>query len=286
MRPRHGAGGDHRSTAGKSVGRDTEWAADRPEWAETWKLSLNATKCKTMSVTLKRNPVQYAYAVRGTMLERLDKMRDLGVILDSKLTFTAHVDSAVSKARRALGVLMRSFQFCHGQNGLLNETAVITAYCANVRSILEYGSQIWSGAAKTHLERIEHVQHKFLLWLAYRTEAGRQIRDLYYDALLALFRLPSLKLRRYQHDILFFHSVLQGRCDSMYLLGCFSIRVPHRTTRYRATFHEPIARVNTVKNGLFCRLPRHVNDLITRCPHIDLFCDSKSVVALNVISAN
>ena len=76
---------------------------------ETWKLSLNATKCKTMSVTLKRNPVQYSYAVRGTMLERLDKMRDLGVILDSKLTFTAHVDSAVSKARRALGVLMRSF---------------------------------------------------------------------------------------------------------------------------------------------------------------------------------
>ena len=90
------------------------------EWAETWKLSLNASKCKSMSVALKRNPVQYAYTVRGTVLEKLDSMRDLGVILDSKLAFSAHVDSVVSKSRRALGVLMRSFQCCHGQNGLLN----------------------------------------------------------------------------------------------------------------------------------------------------------------------
>ena len=48
-----------------------------------------------MSVTLKRNPVQYAYTVPGTVLEKLDSMRDLGVILDSKLTFGAHVDSVV-----------------------------------------------------------------------------------------------------------------------------------------------------------------------------------------------
>ena len=59
-----------------------------------------------MSFTLKRKPVQYAYTVRGTILERPDTIRDLGIILDSKLTFTAHVASAVSKARRALGVLM------------------------------------------------------------------------------------------------------------------------------------------------------------------------------------
>lgn len=248
------------------------------EWAETWKLSLNASKCKNMSVTLKRNPVQYAYTVRGTALEKLDTMRDLGVILDSKLTFAAHVDCAVSKARRALGVLMRSFQFCHGQNGLLNEKAVMSAYCANVRSILEYGSQIWSGAAKTHLERIEHVQYKFLLWLAHRTETGRQARDLSYDALLALYGLPSLSFRRRQHDILFFHSILQGKCDSMHLLSSFPIRVPSRSTRSRDTFYEPVARVNAVKNGMFCRLPRLVNEFIARCPHADLFCDSKSEV--------
>ena len=69
-----------------------------------------------------------------------------------------------------------------------------------------------------------------------------------------------------------------------YLLGCFSIRVPSRATRHRAAFYEPVARVNTVKNGLFCRLPRLANDLMARCPQIDLLCDNKSVIVRNVRS--
>ena len=248
------------------------------DWAETWKLALNASKCKTMSLTLKRNPVQYVYTVRGTVLEKLDTMRDLGVMLDSKLTFSPHVDSVVSKARRALGVLMRSFQLCHRQNGLLNEKAIMAAYIANVRSILEYGSQIWAGAASTHLDRIERVQHKFLLWLAHRTATGRQARDLSYDALLDLFKLQTLASRRQQHDIVFLHNIIQGRCDSMYLLSRFSIRVPSRSTRYRAAFFEPVARVNTIKNGMFCRLPRLTNDFLVRCPTVDMFCDGKATI--------
>ena len=178
---------------------------------------------------------------------------------------------------------MRSFQFCHGKNGQLNEGAVMAAYFANVRSVLEFGSQIWSGAAKTHLDRIERVQHKFLLWLVHRTANRRMSSDLSYDGLLALFKLPSLTSRRLQHDITLLYSIIRSRCDSMYLLSCFSIRVPSRTTRYRASFFEPVARVNSVKNGMFCRLPRLANDFIARCPHVDLFHDSRSVVMKSVI---
>ena len=35
-----------------------------------------------MSVTLKRNPVRYVYTVDGTVLEKVDTMRDLGVLLE------------------------------------------------------------------------------------------------------------------------------------------------------------------------------------------------------------
>ena len=76
-------------------------------------------------------------------------MRDLGVLLDEKLTFGEHVDAAVRKANRALGVLMRSFQTGKGGKSLrcINVKAVLAAYCANVRSILEYASVVWGGAA-------------------------------------------------------------------------------------------------------------------------------------------
>ena len=78
-------------------------------WSETWKLKLNPAKCKTITFTL-RKPVQYDYVVHGVTLERVSVMRDLGVLLDSKLTFGPHVDGVVRCANRALGLYLRSLQ--------------------------------------------------------------------------------------------------------------------------------------------------------------------------------
>ena len=46
--------------------------------------------------------------------------------------------------------------------------AILSTYFANVRSILEYCSVVWSGAARTHIQRIERVHgrsfwHGFVL---------------------------------------------------------------------------------------------------------------------------
>ena len=43
-------------------------------------------------------------------IENVHEMRDLGVILDEKLTFSTHVDAVLKKGNRALGLLIRSFQ--------------------------------------------------------------------------------------------------------------------------------------------------------------------------------
>ena len=84
----------------------------------------------------------------------------MGVILDRKLTFSHHIDNIVMRANRALGLLIRSLQ-AGRRNTMYDKRAIVAAYCANVRATLEYCSVIWSGAAKSHTERIERVQHKF-----------------------------------------------------------------------------------------------------------------------------
>ena len=94
----------------------------------------------------------------------------LGVILDAKLTFRDHVDVVVSKANRMLGLLMRSMQLsARARMPTFDHRAVLCAYHAHVRSILEYGSVIWGGAAVTHLARLERLQHRFLMWLGAKT---------------------------------------------------------------------------------------------------------------------
>ena len=125
------------------------------------------------------------------VLEHVDQIRDLGIVIDSKWTFVQHVDHVVKRANRALGLLMRSFQ-TDVRPGMFRTSAILKAYFANVRSLLEYGSVIWTGAAETHTARIDRVQHKFIMWLLSHTSSGNA-PSLSYENLLHHFRLPSLK---------------------------------------------------------------------------------------------
>ena len=140
-------------------------------WSKSWHLKLNPIKCKTMTFTLRTSPIVFPYLLDGHQLERCHQMRDLGVKLDSKLTFAPHVDEVVAKANRMLGLLIRSMQTAPCMRGSkFDHRPVMTAYCAHVRSIIEYGSVIWSGAADSHLARLKRLQHRLLMWMAGRTQ--------------------------------------------------------------------------------------------------------------------
>ena len=114
------------------------------------------------------------------------------------------------------GLMIRSFQT--GTNGSrFNRSAVMAAYFANVRSILEYGSVIWTGAAKTHTVRVDRVQHKFLMWLQSHTASGH-CPSLSYPDLLNHFKIPTLSSRRIQHDLMFIRNIFRCRLTAGHAL--------------------------------------------------------------------
>ena len=61
------------------------------DWSNKWLLKLNILKCKTFffgrNINKKKN---YTHSLQGTQLERLEHMKDLGVIFDSELNFVQH----------------------------------------------------------------------------------------------------------------------------------------------------------------------------------------------------
>ena len=165
---------------------------------------------------------------------------------------------------------------------LSNRKAIVSTYCANVRSVLEYCSVIWGGAAKVHLKRIERVQHKFLLWLCSRCRVTNVSFE--YAELLRYFGMNTLAARRVQHDLMFMRNIQNQSVDSSFLLGCFPLAAPTRTLRAQVLFHVPHGRVNTVLSGMFCRLPRSCNTFLDRCRNVDVWalrvCQyKKSVIA-------
>ena len=241
------------------------------QWSTTWQLRLNPAKCKTLSLTLRTKPITGVYTIAGASVERVHEMRDLGVVIDEKLTFGAHVDAVVKKANRALGLLIRSYQT--GKNGRslydVNPRLIISTYCANVRSILEYGCVIWGGAANTHLKRMEKNQHKFLIWLCARCRIQNVTLD--YENLLRHFGLASLAARRLQYDIRLLRNIHNNKIDSSFLLESFPLVAAPHVLRTRVLFHVPHARVNTVKNSMFVRVPRHCNEFLNSARSVDIW---------------
>ena len=250
-------------------------------WSASWGLTLNPTKCKSFTMTLRRAPVQTSYCIAGIQLDHVSEIRDLGVILDSKLTFAPHISNIVCRANRSLGLLIRSFQVAT-TSSKFNRIAVQAAYFANVRSILEYCSVVWAGAANSHTVRVDRVQHKFLIWLLSWTSSG-YAHSLSYDCLLAHFKLPSLSSRRIQHDLLFLRNISRQKVDCQILLESFPLHVPARSTRNATLFAVPRARVRTVESGMFSRLAKSMNAFLRGTPAADVFNDSAGVFKNQVL---
>jgi len=82
------------------------------KWAEIWKMSFNVTKCHFVRFTNKRHVIKHIYHINNHELKESDVMKYLGVIVDNKLTWSAHTDYTISKANGTLRILARNFKNC------------------------------------------------------------------------------------------------------------------------------------------------------------------------------
>jgi hypothetical protein len=77
------------------------------------KCYLNAGKCKSISFRRNMRPIEFIYSVNGTALERVDEIKDFGVIMDGRMSFLPHIEAIISKSSRMLGFIERiSREFC------------------------------------------------------------------------------------------------------------------------------------------------------------------------------
>ena len=79
--------------------------------------------------------------------------RDLGVLVDSQLTFKDHISQAVAKSNKLLGIIRRSFVH-------LDEDTIRLLFRGIVRPVLEYGQAVWSPFKLGEQRRLESVQRR------------------------------------------------------------------------------------------------------------------------------
>ena len=88
-------------------------------WSVRWGLTLNPSKCKSFTITLRRAPVRTPYFIDVTRLEHVGEVRDLGITLDTKLTFAPHVGNVVSRQTEVLA-------YCFGHSKPVSDARTST----------------------------------------------------------------------------------------------------------------------------------------------------------------
>lgn len=171
-------------------------------WAERNHLPLNLLKTKHVMFSRKTNPLMSDYKICSKLITTVTTIKDLGVVLDSKLYFVENINNIVSKARRNLGLMKwmcRMFD---------NVDTCVLLYKALVRSHLEFCTVVWNSNRAYTSDLIESVQNRFLNWIKYKFhyiygDTSRQ-------ALSVQLNTPSLSSRRTYFDLLFFHRNLHN----------------------------------------------------------------------------
>lgn len=222
-------------------------------WCEDNKLYLNAKKCCFISFCRRPVKIETNYSLDGQNLEYVSTVKDLGVILDEKLTFKDHISAVSIKGSKMLGFITRNCRYFSVESTRL-------VYCSLVRSILEYGSVVWSPFAQVHSDSLEKVQHKFLRVCAFRSAC--RIPDHDYGAIERQLALPPLRKRRNMFGSVFILKLLHGLTDCPPLLGQIGLSVPHyQGLRGRASFSVPFHRTSYGINSPLHRYMTFLNKL-------------------------
>jgi hypothetical protein len=173
-------------------------------WSEKWLMKLNIDKCKIMTVTRSKKIIEYKYgfATNGGFveLERVDNMKDLGVIFDSDLSFKNHIYEKINKAYQMIGIINRNFRDLHKETFLL-------LYKSIVRSHIEYANSVWNPYKKSLIEDIEKVQKR-------ATKMVKGLNKMSYIQRLKNLGLPTLKLRRSRGDMIEVYKIVTNKYDS------------------------------------------------------------------------
>jgi len=216
------------------------------EWSAEWQLPINIKKCSVLTINRSESHKTLTasnYYLDGSPLVKSTSVMDLGIKINSDLSFQSHIGSIVSKARQRVGVLFRGFHT--RQVSFLKK-----AYITYIRPLLEYNSNIWNPTHVYLIDLMENVQRAF-------TKRVKALSQLSYIERLGIFSLESLELRRLRYDLVQYYKILNN-LTPLNPAVYFNLHYPPTSARDPSPLIlKPIRYTNKVLSG--CFFYRHID---------------------------
>ena len=171
------------------------------QWSHIWQLQLAPEKCQVFSIAGRRKrKTNHEYSINGQTLQQVDRVKDLGIMMDPSLKFASHIDTITHKAAAVSWMIRASFSS-------RDQDVLKLAFCTYVRPILEYCSPVWNPHHKYLIDRVEKIQKRF-------TKSIPSVAKYPYMERLRHLKLMTLERRRLLADLTFCFKLLNGFADS------------------------------------------------------------------------
>jgi hypothetical protein len=144
-------------------------------WAADNKIEFNDKKSKVLSISRKRNDNREVYVyLNHKRLDQNEGMKYLGIYLDSKFNFNAHIDHTVAKSITLINMLARTAKLQWG----LGHKALKTIYEGAVVPVLTYRAPIWVDALQKNKNLTKYKRIRRLM----NIKIPKAYRAISYDA--------------------------------------------------------------------------------------------------------
>jgi hypothetical protein len=188
-----------------SLASELSIALERIEvWCQEWQLNLAIDKCSVLLLGPRPDGMSRVdYKLYNESLNYCQSIKDLGVVIDCRLSFNEHISIIARKALIRCKLILKCF--CSRNVDLL-----VKAFITYVRPLLEFGSSVWSPHHQYLISKLEKVQRFF-------TKRIPGMWNLSYEQRLASLKLHSLEIRRKLSDLSLCYKLVNGNTVDTYL---------------------------------------------------------------------
>ena len=218
------------------------------KWTETWQMKLNNSKCVVLTCSRLVSTIITDYTIGDNNLHRVNQHHYLGILFDSKMSFSPHISNAVTKATRTLNFIRRNLFKCSPQTKSL-------AYTSLVRPLLEYGAAVWDPYLQKDIHNIEMVQRRAARWVNSDYRHNSSV-----SSMLTNLQWPSLEHRRQCTRLKLFYNIVH-QASVLKLPNYFSTTTYPTRHHHHLHFEIPFTRCNNYKYSFYPRTLRDWNNL-------------------------
>ena len=220
-------------------------------------MEFNINKCVCLHVGSKN--IQAVYKIGSTLLEIVEKERDLGVTIDNSGKVGEQCAAMARRANNVLRQIKRKIR-CKSKN------VILSLYKSLVRPHLDYCVQVWGPYLKKDTNLIEAVQRRALRLID-------NFKYLSYDKRLQKVQMTSLEKRRVRGDLIQVFKLFTG-IDKLDYKKFFSINCNRTLRGHQYKIFKDRSRTELRRNCFSQRIVNVWNELpieVVSAETLDIF---------------